>query len=153
MHRLQGWVQWPNILAQSSGGGTSGSLVWRLDVLFYSGYIKGIVINWAKVISDNLNFQLRNMVKTKTFNMTSYLVYLLVGFVVYKGLICKGEVENWPGQYKVYECYPQLHMHEIEDYRRMNDAFTTYIARLPQGRIHKWLSKEATQHIEKYGSW
>lgn len=85
--------------------------------------------------------------------MTSYLVYAVARFVVYKRLICKGEVRNGPRQHKVYECYPQLNMHKIEHYRRVNDAFTMYIIRLLQGGIHKGLSKEATKLVEKYGSW
>lgn len=79
---------------------------------------KGMTINWAKIISDNLNFQLRGLEKTQTSSMTSYLVYVLARFVVYNGLIC-----NELGQYKVYECYSQLHMSKIEYYKRVNKCF------------------------------
>lgn len=43
---------------------------------FIQDCVRGIVVNWAKIISDNLDFQLRNVEKTKAFGMTSYLVYL-----------------------------------------------------------------------------
>lgn len=64
--------------------------------------------------------------RTKSFYMTSYLVYMLATHIVYKILVCKGEVGNRSGQYKVYDCYPQLHLHEKKQYRRVHNAFTMY---------------------------
>lgn len=55
-----------------------------------------VMINWAKIISDNLDIQLRNWERTKSFYMISYLVYMLARHIVYKGLLCKGEVGNRP---------------------------------------------------------
>lgn len=53
----------------------------------------------------------------------------------------------------VMNATPQLSMYKIEDYKRVNDAFTMYITRMLQGGIHRRLSKEAIELIEKYGSW
>lgn len=61
---------------------------------FIQDCLRGTLINWSRIISDNLDFQLRNVQRSKSFAMTSYLVYLLARFVTYKGLICKGEVGN-----------------------------------------------------------
>lgn len=85
---------------------------------FIQDCLKGTLINWSKIISDNLDFQLRNVERSRSFAMTSYLVYLLARFVTYKGLICRGEVGNGQGQFRSYECYPQLNMYRIEDYKR-----------------------------------
>lgn len=84
--------------------------------------------------------------------MRSYVVYALARHIRYKGLICKGEVGIKKGQLKVYDCYPQLRLHE-KQFRRVNDMFTMYLTRLLQGGLHMRLSKGAMALVEKYGSW
>lgn len=111
------------------------------------------MINWAKLISDNLDVQLRNLERTRTFYMSSYVIYMLAKNIRYKGLICKGEVGNKRDQLKVYDWYPHLQLHEKEHHRRVNDGFLMYLTRLLQGGTHKRLSKEAMALVEKYGSW
>lgn len=96
---------------------------------------------------------MRNLERTKSFYVTSYLVYMLSRNIKYKGPIRKGEVGNKQGQHKVYECYLQLHLHEKAQYRRVNDIFTMCLTRLLQGGVHKRLSKEAMSLVEKYKSW
>lgn len=75
---------------------------------FIEVLVRMVMINWEKVISDNLNMQSRNLERTKTF----YMIYLFVKNIKYTGLICKGEVGNKKGQLKIYECHPQLQLYK-----------------------------------------
>lgn len=85
--------------------------------------------------------------------MSSYVVYALARHIRYKGLICKGEVGIKKGQLKVYDCHPQLWLHENQHFRRVNDVFTMYLTRLLQGGLHIRLSKGAMVLVEKFGWW
>jgi hypothetical protein len=66
------------------------------------------MFNWSRMISNNLDEQLKNLESMKTFYMSSYIVYLLVRSYKYFGLICKGVVGNGKGEFRSYDCYPQL---------------------------------------------
>lgn len=66
------------------------------------------MFNWSRMISNNLDGQLRNLESTKTFYMSSYVIYLLGRSYRYTGLICKGVVGNGEGELRPYGCYPQL---------------------------------------------
>lgn len=70
------------------------------------------MIIWAKIISNSIDEQLRNMEHTKSIYMSSYIIYMLARCYRYKGLICKGVVGNKDGQFKAYDCYLQLHLQE-----------------------------------------
>ncbi|XP_057824563.1 dol-P-Man:Man(7)GlcNAc(2)-PP-Dol alpha-1,6-mannosyltransferase isoform X2 [Cryptomeria japonica] len=56
------------------------------------------MINWAKLISDNLDIELRELERTRTFYLSSYVVYALARHLRYKGLIYKGEVRRKFGE-------------------------------------------------------
>lgn len=64
------------------------------------------MFNWSLMISDNLHEQLVNLEKTKSFHMSSYVVYLLARMYRYSGLICKGKVGNGENEFKSSDCYP-----------------------------------------------
>lgn len=70
------------------------------------------MIDWAKIISNNLDDQLKNLEENMTFYMSSYLVYSLARTYRYRGLTYRGEVGNKENQFSVYDCYPQLHLEE-----------------------------------------
>jgi len=74
-------------------------------------YIEEIIsgkrmIDWAEMISSNIDDQLKGLQETKTFYMSSYVIYMLTRNERYLGLNCKGRVGNGEGQFKVYDCYP-----------------------------------------------
>lgn len=56
----------------------------------------------ANIISAMIHDQLCNVLQTKRFTMTSYLVYALARFHPYKGLDTRGVF----GQEVIYEVYP-----------------------------------------------
>lgn len=112
------------------------------------------IINWARLASDNLHEQLTNVEQTKTFYMSSYVVYILARYGKYKGLNCRAPVGPAEGQMLAYDAYPKLHLsNSVAHYRRVNDAFTMHIVRTLQGSTHIRLSKEAMKLIKKYGFW
>lgn len=49
-------------------------------------------INYARIISNNLDIQLKRLAQTKTFYMSSYLIYSLAKAHEYAGLIYRGPV-------------------------------------------------------------
>ena len=78
-----------------------------------------VMMNWLRKISDKLDTQLRNLRKTKQFYMSSYMIYLLAR--KYTGLVSKCMIGNYKDQFKEYDCYPELQLHERASYRRVND--------------------------------
>lgn len=119
---------------------------------FIDEIITGVkMFNWSKMISDSLHEQLVNFEETKTFHMSSYIVYSLARYYKYPGLTCKGVVGNGEGQFKAYDCYLQLQLKEKSHFRRAHDAFLMYITRLLQGGTHQRLSHEAKSLISRYG--
>lgn len=100
--------------------------------------------HWAGVISRVIHEKFSNVLQTKTFTMTSYLVYALARFHPYKGLSTRGVF----GQDVIYEVYPQLHLGS-SSYRKVNDAFTMHITRLLQGAKHVRILDQAKELIKK----
>ena len=47
---------------------------------------EGDIIDWAGLISDNLNEQLMNLEHTRKFYMSSYVIYMLARRTNYDGL-------------------------------------------------------------------
>lgn len=95
------------------------------------------LFNWSHIINDNLHEQLVNLERTKTFHMSSYIIYLLPATYKYSGLICKGIVEGGENELRPYDCYPQLQLKEKSF--RAHDAFLIYITRTLQGGTHNRL--------------
>lgn len=58
-------------------GMSQGAIYYGWMFYFIQDCLKGTLINWSRIISDNLDFQLRNAEQSKSFAMTSYLVYCL----------------------------------------------------------------------------
>lgn len=87
-------------------------------------------INWERLISNSLDVQLRRLIHTRTFNMSSYVVYSLARNYEYVGLIYKGVVGRRPGEIRACEAYMQLHHSTRQHYGRVNDAFTMHITRI-----------------------
>lgn len=110
------------------------------------------MFNWSRMISNNLDEQLKNLESTKNFYMSSYVVYLLARSYKYFGLIYKGMVGNGEGEFRSYDCYPQLQLSEKSHFKRVNDTFLMYITRILQGGTHQRLTREAKSLINKYGS-
>lgn len=93
------------------------------------------------------------MEKTRTFTMTSYVVYMLAKNFKCKGLTCKGVVGNELRKLKVYDFYPQLRLSNTSHYNWVNDAFFMYIVRILQGDLHIRLLLDAMELVKKYDSW
>lgn len=85
--------------------------------------------DWARMISDNLDEQFKNLRRTKTFYMSSYVIYMLPRMTKYRGITYKEPIGCGPEQFKIYEAFPQLHLSNTSSYKRMNDVFTMHIAR------------------------
>lgn len=81
-------------------------------------------INWERLINNNINLQLRRLMHTRTFYMSSYVIYSIARNYEYPGLMYRGIVGRRPGQIKVYDCYSQLKHLPKQHYKRVNDAFT-----------------------------
>jgi hypothetical protein len=81
------------------------------------------MFNWSRMISNNLDEQLRNLESTKTFYMSYYIIYLLARSYKCSGLICKGMVETGEGELRSYDYYPQLQLSEKSHFKRVNNAF------------------------------
>lgn len=116
--------------------------------MFYviSQIVKGVHYQWARIISENLNMQLRSVQDTKKFTMTLCLVYLYVGKNKYKGMSYKGFLSKD----RIFDVYPQL-LFNTSNYRRVNDAFLMYITRILQDSLHVRISLEAMDLIKMYG--
>lgn len=111
------------------------------------------MFNWSRMISDNLHEQLINLERTKTFYMSSNVVYLLKRTYRYTRLICQGVVGNGENEFKSYDFYPQLQLCKKAHFRRAHDSFLMYITRILQGGMHQRLTHEAKNLINKYRSW
>ena len=68
-------------------------------------------VDWARIIRENLELQLRTVQIQKQFYMGSYLFYLIARLYEYPGFKALGVISNGLGQCLVHECYPQLHLH------------------------------------------
>lgn len=99
------------------------------------------MIDWAQMISNNLDNQLRNLEADRIFYISSYLFFSLARTYRYRGLTCRGEVGNKKNQFPVYDCYPQLHMEEKLHFKRVNDTFFMHSTRTLQGGLHQRLSR------------
>lgn len=86
---------------------------------------QGSDYHWAGLISTMIDKQLRDVLETKRFTMSSYVMYVLARFYPYRGLSPQGTF----GQDIVYEVYPELHLGH-KNYKRVNDAFTMHITRM-----------------------
>ena len=74
--------------------------------LFIMKMIKRKQIDWATIISDNIDKQVMNVLSTKKFYMTSYLVYMLALQGKYLGLTRVGHISGIKP--RVCECFQQL---------------------------------------------
>lgn len=110
-------------------------------------------VDWAKMISDNIDEQFKNLRRTKTFYMSSYVIYMLARMIRYKGLTYQEPIGCGSGQFKIHDACRQLHLTSTSHFKRVNDAFTMYITRTLQWRVQKRISKEAQELIEEYGFW
>lgn len=109
--------------------------------------------DWARIISENLELQLRTVQNQKQFYIGSYLFYLIARLYEYPGLKALGVTGNGSGQYLVHECYPQLHLHNTKDFKMFYDAFAMKMVRVLQGTPARRLSLEAETKVKKYRSW
>lgn len=109
-------------------------------------------INWARIISNSLDVQLRRLIRTKTFYMSSYVIYSLARSYEYAGLVHRGVVGRGLGEIRACDSYSQLHHPAKQHYSRVNDAFTMHITRILRG-IHQRLSLEAQKLIKQFGAW
>lgn len=109
------------------------------------------MFNWARMISNNIHKQRVNLESTKSFHMSSYVVYMLARAYRYAGLICRGPMGNIENELKVYNCYPQLQLSEKTHFRKAHDAFIMYITRILQGGTHQRLSHESKSLMNRYG--
>lgn len=91
--------------------------------------------------------------RTKTFYMSSYIIYSLARAHEYVGLIYRGPVGTRAGELRACESYTQLHYPSKTNYKRVNDAFTMHITRTLQCGIHQRLSPQAKELVEKFGAW
>lgn len=97
-------------------------------------------INWARIVSNNLDIKLKRLQCTKTFYISSYLIYSLARAHEYAGLMYRGPVGMGAGEIRACESYTQLHYPGKAHYKRVNDAFTMHLTRMLQGGIHQRLS-------------
>lgn len=116
-------------------------------MFFYIGKIvnSNALIDWARLISHYLHEQLKNLKekRSQSFFMSSYLFYMLMRRGGFDGLPAKGIMGCGPTQLKVHECYPQLHLHNVNSYRLANDTFTMYLTQLMQKKLHVRVSPQA----------
>jgi hypothetical protein len=106
------------------------------DAIFY----------WARIISNEVSFQLENFHKTKKFYMTSYLVYAIVYFHVFEDFpqsrnvnYNKDPVQFW---------YPSLWRHKAPyHFYQVQTAFLSTFKRMIHGSSTPRLSKEATTFL------
>ncbi|KAH9305866.1 hypothetical protein KI387_010270 [Taxus chinensis] len=99
------------------------------------------IINWSEIISNNIGEQLRNVKRTFSFKMTSYLVYAAASQGVFSKLDRCGVLSKDP----IFECYPQLTAPACEkDFKVINDDFFyDFICRLDKDLKANRVSKEA----------
>lgn len=91
------------------------------------------MINWARIIYNSLDVQLRRLVPTKSFYMSSYVIYSLARCYEYAGLSHRGIVGRGPREIRVCDSYAQLHHPPKKHLKIFNDAFTMHITRTLQG--------------------
>ncbi|KAH9321752.1 hypothetical protein KI387_016391, partial [Taxus chinensis] len=108
------------------------------------------IINWSEIISSNIGEQLRNVKRTFSFKMTSYLVYAAASQGVFSKLDRCGVLSKDP----IFECYPQLTVPACEkDFKVINDDFFyDFICRLDKDLKTHRVSKEAWDAVSKIGS-
>lgn len=110
-------------------------------------------IHWARIISHCLDVQLRRLKATKSFHMSSYIMYALIRSFEYVGLPHRGVIGRGPGEVRVCDSYVHLHHPPGSNYKLVNDTFTMNITRTLQGGIHNRLSQEAQELVKRYGAW
>lgn len=94
-------------------------------------------INWARIISNNLDLQLKRLGCTKTFYMSSYIIYSLARAHEYAGLMHRCPIGTRDGEMRACESYTKLHYPSKTHFRRVNVAFTMHLTRTLQGGIHQ----------------
>lgn len=109
-------------------------------------------IIWARIINNSLDVQLRRLIHTNTFYMSSYIIYFLARNYEHVGLVYRSVVGRGTGEIRACESYTQLHHLTKKHYRRVNDAFTMHITRTLQGGIHQRLSSKAQKLVNQYGA-
>ena len=109
--------------------------------------------DWARIISENLELQLRIVQNQKQFYMGSYLFYLIARLYEHPGLKALGKIGNGSGQYLVHKCYPQLHLHNTKDFKMPYDVFAMKMVRVLQWTPARKLSQEVETKVKKYESW
>lgn len=67
------------------------------------------MFNWARIISNNLDVQLRRLVPINSFHMSSYVIYSLVRSFEYAGLPHRGVVGRGTREIRACDSYAQLH--------------------------------------------
>lgn len=110
-------------------------------------------IDWGRIISNNLDIQLKRLARTRTFYMSSYLIYSLAKAHEYIGLIYIGPVGMGARELRACDSYTQLHYTGIAHYKRVNNAFMMHITRTLQDGIHQRLSPQAKELIKKFNAW
>ncbi|KAH9296670.1 hypothetical protein KI387_044250 [Taxus chinensis] len=108
------------------------------------------IINWSEIISDNIGEQLRNVKRTFSFKMTSYLVYAAASQGIFSKLDRCGVLSKDP----IFECYPQLTVPACKkDFKVVNDGFFyEFICRLDRDLKANRVSKEAWEVVSRIGS-
>ena len=109
--------------------------------------------DWARIISENLELQLRAVQNPKQFYMGSYLFYLIARLYKHTTLKALGVIGNGSRQRLVHECYLQLHLHSTKDFKMFYDVFAIKMVKVLQGTLARRLSPEAEAKVKKYGSW
>lgn len=97
--------------------------------------------------------QLRRLVPTKSFYMSSCVIYSLARCYEYARLSHRGIVRRGPREIIVCDSYAQLHHPPKRHFKMVNDTFTMHITRILQGGIHQRLSLEAQELVKKHGAW
>ena len=95
--------------------------------------------DWARIINENLELQVRTVQNQKQFYMGSYLFYLIARLYEHPKLKALGVIGNGLGQCLVHECYPQLHLHNTKDFKMFYDAFAMKMVKVLQGTPSKTL--------------
>ncbi|XP_057820202.2 uncharacterized protein LOC131033077 [Cryptomeria japonica] len=109
----------------------------RWMFLFIQVIVQGKgMFNWARIISNNLDVQLKRLVPTKSFHMSSYVIYSLARCFEYAGLPHRGVVGRGPREIIVCDSYAQLHHPPKSYYKLVNDTFTMHVTRTLQGGMH-----------------
>ncbi|KAH9310690.1 hypothetical protein KI387_025725, partial [Taxus chinensis] len=108
------------------------------------------IINWSKIISDNIGEQHWNVKRTFSFKMTSYLVYVAASQGIFSKLDRCGIFSKDP----IFECYPQLTIPACKkNFKVVNDGFFyEFICRLDRDLKANRVSKEAWEAVSKIGS-